>query len=524
VRVAVAQQNPTVGAIEDNAARIAAVSSDADLVVFPELSVCGYPPRDLLDRRRFIERVLNANLHLAHTVRGPAVIGTVTEDDGRLFNTAMLLWDGKVWIHRKNLLPNYDVFDEARYFGAGNETSVVPLPGARVLLSVCEDAWNDKTYWRTPRYTTDPIHAGVSQGADVIVNISASPFAAGKPEERHRMLQRMARRHGLPVVYVNQVGGNDSLIFDGRSMVLDGRGELLAQAPPFAEALLDVALSGPAIAFIAPERSADIRAALVLGVRDYVHKCGFTHAVVGLSGGIDSAVTCAIAVEALGAPHVHGVAMPSRYSSEGSVTDALQLAENLHVRCEVVGIDAIHHAYEQALGQAWQREVAGLAGENLQARIRGAMLMAYANDRPGTLLLTTGNKSELAVGYCTLYGDMCGGLAVLSDVYKTEVYALARTYGAVIPAASVTKPPSAELRPGQQDTDSLPPYEILDAILRDQVDGAGDTEQTPLQRRIRRMLHATEYKRRQMPPGLRVSGKAFGEGRRLPIAAWLPPT
>jgi NAD+ synthase (glutamine-hydrolysing) len=561
-RIALAQVNPTVGDFEGNAAKVRRASevaraAGASLAVFPELCLCGYPPRDLLDLPDFVARVGWTLAELARPAewsRGIAIaVGTVEAPAGApppgLFNAAALLAGGGVAaMGRKSLLPTYDVFDETRYFlPAGASTAVpegqgVPL---RLGLSVCEDVWNDKRFWDRPRYARDPIAELTAVGAQLVLNLSASPYAIGKPALRERMLAASARSHGAPIAYVNQVGGNDALLFDGGSMLVGGDGRVLARAPLFEEVLLVTDLDGGRIELLGLDgrplvepgpvhADGDVVAdevfrALVLGVRDYVRKCGFRSAVVGLSGGIDSALTAAIAAAALGPENVLGVAMPSRYSSDHSREDAAALARNLGLRFQEISIEPMHAAFMAQLEASQGRPLGDLAEQNAQARIRGQILMALSNDTGG-LVLSTGNKSELAVGYCTLYGDMAGGLAVIGDVPKTLVYrvsraANARAGRALIPERTFTKPPSAELKPGQVDQDSLPPYEILDAILHAYVEerlgleaivARGHDELTV--RRVLRMVVGSEYKRRQAAPVLKVSEKAFGEGRRLPIA------
>jgi NAD+ synthase (glutamine-hydrolysing) len=464
-----------------------------------------------------------------------------------------LLEDGRIGaVGRKSLLPTYDVFDETRYFLPAESSTAAPAGsvGLRLGLSVCEDIWNDKRFWDHPRYQRDPIADLVTAGAELVVNVSASPYAMGKPELRERMLCTAARSHRAPIAYVNQVGGNDSLVFDGGSMLIGADGRVLARAPLFEEALLVANLDGSDVRVLAmdgrdlssprprnpsPDGQADeVFQALVLGVRDYLGKCGFRSAVIGISGGIDSALTAAVAVVALGPDRVTGVAMPSRYSSDHSREDARVLAERLGIAFREVPIEPMHAAGLATLGGAFGHPPGDLTEQNLQARIRGQILMAISNET-GALLLSTGNKSELAVGYCTLYGDMAGGLAVIGDLPKTLVYRVSRAANRAlereaIPERTFTKPPSAELKPGQVDQDSLPPYDVLDDILaayvedRLPLDGIvrrGHPED--LVRRVLRMVNGSEYKRRQAAPALKVTGKAFGEGRRLPIAnRWRP--
>jgi NAD+ synthase (glutamine-hydrolysing) len=558
-RIALAQVNTTVGDFAGNAAKIRAVTEraraeGATLVVFPELALCGYPPRDFLDLPEFLERAARTLAELAAPgawSRDVALVvgfpeGVAGAPPPGVYNSAALISGGRVVaVGRKSLLPTYDVFDETRYFlPSSTPTAADAEPvGVRLGLSVCEDVWNDKRFWINPRYARDPIAELVKKdGAGLVVNISASPYAMGKPALRERMLAASAAGHGAPIVYVNQVGGNDALVFDGGSMLVGSDGAILARAPLFEEVLLfadlttgaasTIRLDGEKVAITAgaadPEAD-EVHCALVLGVRDYVRKCGFRSAVVGLSGGIDSALTACLAADALGADNVLGVAMPSRYSSGHSREDAAALARNLAIPFKEISIEPMHAAFLAQIEAAEGKPLGDLAEQNVQARIRGQILMAISNDTGG-LVLSTGNKSELAVGYCTLYGDMAGGLAVIGDVPKTLVYRVARAANAragrtLIPERTFTKPPSAELKPGQLDQDSLPPYEILDGILEayveerlplDAIVARGHPEATV--RRVLRMVVASEYKRRQAAPVLKVSEKAFGEGRRFPIA------
>ncbi len=552
-RIALAQVNPTVGDLAGNAGRIRAATEraraeGASLIVFPELCLCGYPPRDLLDLPDFVERCRRTLAELAQPAewsRGISIVlGFPEAPEGApppgIYNAAALLAGGRLEaVGRKSLLPTYDVFDETRYFLPADRVTVA---GERLGLSICEDVWNDKRFWDRPRYARDPVSDLVAAGASLVVNLSASPYAIGKPALRERMLAASARAHGTPIAYVNQVGGNDALVFDGGSMLVARDGTVLARAPLFEELLLvgdlesggarAITLDGaplPAAGTPSDPVADEVFRALVLGVRDYVRKCGFRTAVIGLSGGIDSAVTACIAAAALGAENVSGVAMPSRYSSDHSREDAALLAASLGIRFQEISIEPMHAAFMAQLEAARGRPLGDLAEQNVQARIRGQILMALSNDTGG-LVLSTGNKSELAVGYCTLYGDMAGGLAVIGDVPKTLVYrvsraANARAARAVIPERTFTKPPSAELKPGQVDQDSLPPYEVLDDILQayveerlpmDAIAARGHDVETV--RRVLRLVVGSEYKRRQAAPVLKVSDKAFGEGRRLPIA------
>jgi NAD+ synthase/NAD+ synthase (glutamine-hydrolysing) len=449
-----------------------------------------------------------------------------------VLNSAALLRDGKIaFIQSKRLLPSYDVFDESRNFAPADSQQVTCVAKQPVALTICEDAWNDKHFWNRRLYGVDPVEDLVGGGGRIVLNISASPFYMKKRELRRDMLASIARNYGVPVALVNQVGGNDSLVFDGSSLVLGPDGTVIAQGKSFEEDLIlfdSDSLTGD-IHQQDPGEEASAYSALVLGTRDYVRKCGFSSVVLGLSGGIDSALTACIAVDALGAENVTGVLMPGPYSSQGSIDDARELARNLRIRSELIRIDNIFHSYRKSLDSAFAGLSVDVTEENIQARIRGSLLMAMSN-KFGSLLLTTGNKSELAVGYCTLYGDMCGGLAVISDVPKTLVYRLAAYINARqkrIPRGTIEKPPSAELRPDQKDSDSLPPYELLDTVLQDYIEDNIAPERIAREhgfdeqvvRRVVAMVDRSEYKRQQAAPGLKISEKAFGFGRRYPIAA-----
>jgi len=542
VKIALGQINPTVGDFFGNAAKIIAYAArakaeGAGLILFPELSICGYPPRDLVERASFVVHNREAAEHIAAETQGIAVVcGLVTPaqaDTGKsVMNSAALLMDGRIrFVQSKMLLPTYDVFDEMRNFAPARSQVLFPFCGKQMALTICEDAWNDKHFWPRRLYSVDPVEALVQAGGNFVLNISASPFWAGKRELRRDMLATIARHDRVPVAFVNQVGGNDSLVFDGSSMVFDREGNVVAQGKSFEEDLVffdSDSLSGDMHQQIEGEE-ASIYAALVLGTRDYMSKCGFRQAIVGLSGGIDSALTAAIAADAIGAENVIGVGMPGPYSSEGSITDARTLAANLKVRFEVLPIGEIFESYKSVLKTIFAGRNEDATEENIQSRIRGSLLMALSN-KFGALVLSTGNKSELGVGYCTLYGDMAGGLAVINDVPKTLVYRLCRYVNSrnpVIPQATLDKAPSAELRPGQKDTDSLPPYEVLDAILEDYVEQAHPAEQIArdhgfeleLVKGVIRMVERNEYKRQQAAPGIKISPKAFGYGRRFPIAA-----
>ena len=541
MRIGLLQLNATIGAFDENRARLEeayskAVAQGVELVVAPELFLCGYPPRDLLLRDDFVQRGLDCLAALATKIgAAPLVVGYVersTHRPGRaLSNAAAVIQNGKI-LHRvrKSLLPTYDVFDEDRYFEPATGVAPVEIAGRKIAVTICEDIWNDADFWPEQRYRCDPVHDLVAAGAELVINLSASPWERGKEARRLAMLQRVARDEKVPLVQVNMVGGNDELIFDGHSVALNAQGELIALGASFDEDLLvaDVsAAASPARVALPAHSEEQLFKALVLGVRDYVRKCRFQSVVLGLSGGIDSALVAVIAKEALGADRVWGVSMPSRFSSAGSKDDAAQLAKKLGIRYSVVPISEPVREVETALGELFTGRLNDLTEENLQSRLRGLLLMALSN-KFGPLVLTTGNKSELAVGYCTLYGDMCGALAVIADVLKTEIYDLARWVNRadeIIPWATIEKPPSAELRPDQKDQDSLPPYDVLDQILRAYVVDeaapsalltAGIPEATV--RDVLNKIVSSEYKRRQAAPGLKVSPRAFGMGRRVPIA------
>ncbi len=544
VRIALGQINTTVGDFSGNSEKIIeyarrARSAGAELVLFPELSICGYPPRDLVERPWFVQRNWDTAQTIARQTQGIAVIcGLVTAANAAtgksVKNSAALLRDGKIaFVQSKRLLPAYDVFDEMRNFAPADHQELFYSEATPVALTICEDAWNDKHFWDRQLYGVDPVEDLIGAGGKVLLNISASPFYLRKRELRRDMLATIARNYGVPVAIVNQIGGNDSLVFDGSSFALNPTGEVIAQAKSFEEDL---------VCFDAESLTGDIHprdegvessaySALVLGTRDYVHKCGFRRVVLGLSGGIDSALTACVAVDALGRDNVIGVGMPGPYSSQGSIDDAAELARNLGIRFELAPINEIFGAYRTALQPVFAGTKPDVTEENVQARIRGALVMAISN-KFGCLVLTTGNKSELGVGYCTLYGDMCGGLAVISDVPKTLVYRLANYVNSrspVVPKSTIEKPPSAELSPGQKDSDSLPPYEVLDTILEEYIEdnkapetiAAAHGYSIELVRKVTCMVDKSEYKRQQAAPGLKISEKAFGFGRRYPIAAKL---
>lgn len=541
MKVALAQINPTVGDIDGNVEKILdfgrrAQAGGADLVVFSELSITGYPPMDLLLKESFVQ----ANLDGLHRIRMQltgiaAMVGFADRNPGPgrpLYNACALLNQGEIQcVQHKTLLPTYDVFDEDRYFEPAKAYASCTVGGVPLGVSICEDIWNYKELYPRPRYQVDPIEKIVKDGPQILVNISASPFTAGKEHIRHELVRNQALRYGLPMIYVNQVGGNDQLIFDGRSIAVDGKGRLIARAKAFAEDLLIVDLSESTgeIKDSPEDITINTYQALQLGLSDYMRKSGFQKVVIGLSGGIDSAVTCAIAVKAIGAENVLGVAMPSPFSSASSIDDARQLAENLGIELKTIPIGEPLKAYEELLKGEFEGTNKSTAEENIQARIRGNILMALSN-KFGYLVLATGNKSELAVGYCTLYGDMCGGLAVISDLPKMMVYDVARYINeeagsAVIPVSTIEKPPSAELRPGQRDQDDLPPYVVLDGIIHFYVEQRRSTEEivrlgydADVVMEVVRRIDYNEYKRHQVPPGLKVTAQAFGLGWRMPIA------
>src|SRR5579875_2974414 len=565
-----AQINPTVGDFSGNLEKIRdsverAATVGADLVILPELATSGYPPADLLEKESFVRRAEESLHEIASLTRGadrPAVLcGSPLRCEGagqkHVRNVAAVLEDGELkFVQQKMLLPFYDVFDEQRYFEPATRQTLTLIKGQPVAITVCEDAWNDKLFWPRQNYPLDPVEELMKQwgtlpqtmgGQRLILNISASPYWHGKTDTRRRMIGALARRHRAAVVMVNQVGANDSLIFDGDSFAMNAEGEVIAQAQPFVEdfVVVDTERDRPVVQTHVREDVATAAAepkglpecartwdALVLGTRDYLRKCGFKKALIGLSGGIDSALVATIAVEALGAENVEGIGMPSEFSSSGSLTDAELLARNLGIKFSVLPIRQIFDQFTHRLVPFFAGTPFGLAEENVQPRIRGTLLMAVSN-KTGALVLTTGNKSEMATGYCTLYGDMVGALAVIADLYKIEVYALAhwinevRFRREVIPVDTLTKPPSAELRPGQKDTDSLPPYEVLDPMLRAYVEEYQSAEEiaasqgvdVDLVRKVIRLVEIAEYKRQQAAPVLKVSKKAFGMGRRFPIAA-----
>jgi len=539
MNIAISQINTTVGDFEGNSDKIVdawrhADEAGAELIVLPELALCGYPPRDLLSKPAFLRQNQVALERLAKRGgRAVAVVGYASVNEtnsGRpARNSAAVLRDGQVAaLRHKTLLPTYDVFDEDRYFEPATDNTPVEILGKKIGITICEDIWNDEVFLNDRRYGRSPTDELTGGGAELLLNLSASPWNLGKEHSRHVLLSQLSTKAGCPVVYCNLVGGNDELVFDGGSQYYNGHGVLGASGEMFAEDLLLV--DTETIVPKSSDTSGDdekIHKALSLGVRDYLHKCGFASAVIGLSGGIDSAVTAAVAVDALGPENVRGVAMPSQYSSQGSLEDAKKLANALGIQYDVVAIEPVFEQLKSQLGKIFEGLNEDTAEENMQARIRGNILMSMSN-KFSSLLLTTGNKSELAVGYCTLYGDMCGGLAVISDLPKTKVYSLAKWINRdreIIPESTLTKPPSAELRPGQMDQDSLPPYDTLDSILDAYVVDGQDAESIIASghdkvtvERIIRLINLNEYKRRQAAPGIKITSKAFGVGRRIPVA------
>ena len=540
MKLALVQFNSTVADFDGNSQRIIDLAGEAkrrgaDLAVFSELCLCGYPPQDLIERPAFIERNQTALSSLASRISLPSLVGYVgkaQDDTGKpVANCAALIGHGKLLFEqRKMLLPTYDVFDESRYFQPAHSQYVFPLEDHQLGITICEDCWNDKNYWAQRLYDRDPVAELVAKGSTLLLNISSSPYDMGKRDRRVDMLRAQAREHRVPIVYVNQVGGNDSLVFDGSSMAINPDGEIAALAKSFEEDLVvfDTRTAAGEIRQQPDDEIATAFEALVCGTRDYVRKCGFKQVVVGLSGGVDSALVATIAVAAVGKENVTGVAMPGPYSSDGSLRDARRLAENLQIRFEVLPISDLWACSRRVLAKVFAGMAEDVTEENLQARIRGNLLMALSN-KFGSLVLSTGNKSELAVGYCTLYGDMAGGLAAISDVPKTLVYQLARfanKSSAVIPEETLTKAPSAELRLNQKDQDSLPPYDVLDVILKAYVEdllSPGEIAHLHgfdegLVRGIARRVDQSEYKRKQAAPGLKITSKAFGVGRRFPLA------
>ena len=543
LKIGLLQLNPTIGDFAGNRQKLLAGCEKAralgaEFFLAPELFLCGYPPRDLLLRADFVGANLAALAETAKSVGAiPLCVGYVDRNPERpgraLRNAAAVLQNGKiVWRTHKCLLPTYDVFDEDRYFEPAKTIAPFEFNGHKFGITICEDIWNDEDFWPERLYRRDPVKELIAQGAEIILNLSASPWHDGKEKLRLEMLRRVARDERVPLVQVNLVGANDELVFDGHSVALDSRGEVAALGKGFEEEILVVEAGESRKQKTEstsdfPPREQQLFSALSSGIRDYVHKCGFKSAIIGLSGGIDSALVAVLAADALGADKVLGISMPARYSSEGSLSDAAALAKNLGIRYEVLPIEPVFKSVEKQLGKVFAGTKPNEAEENVQSRLRGVTLMALSN-KFGALVLTTGNKSEMAVGYCTLYGDMCGALAPLADVFKMDIYRIARWVNRdreVIPAASISKPPSAELRPNQMDQDSLPPYETLDQILdayivqnlsREEIIRRGFD--AAMVNDVLNKINFSEYKRRQAAPGLKVSPRAFGMGRRIPIA------
>jgi len=550
MKIALAQLNPIIGNLSFNSQKIKEVAEKAKaagvrLLLTPELSLCGYPPRDLLLRPAFLGAMSVSLQDLARQLPPTlaVLVGIATindhayaEGEKSLYNSIAWLEEGRVkqYFH-KRLLPNYDVFDEHRYFTAGKVSEFLILDGVKIGVTICEDLWNDESFWGKKSYYVNPIEELSTLGVDLIINLSASPYTVGKHSLRQAMLKYTAKEYQIPIIYTNQVGGNDDLIFDGHSIGLNKKGEIILQTFGFQESLEIVEFSTQIgdltqsnIEKLAQTEEEEIWSALVLGVKDYARKCGFTKAILGLSGGIDSALVAVIAKEALGAENVLALLMPSPYSSEHSITDAEQLVKNLGISSSLIAIKNLMEDYDSNLLPLFQGTQSGIAEENIQSRIRGNLLMAVAN-KFGYLLLSTGNKSEMAVGYCTLYGDMNGGLATIADLPKTKVYALCawlNRQGELIPNNILIKPPSAELKPGQLDQDSLPPYEILDNILlrmlekhqsKEEIIAAGYDVQVVS--KIMNLVFKAEFKRKQAPPGLKITDRAFGTGWRMPIAS-----
>lgn len=531
--------NPIIGYLQYNFEKLREKISEAeklnaDLVIFPELVLTGYPPLDLLDKRSFIDEVLSYNKKIAELSNKVGIIfGTVTREEDsigtNIFNSAVFCSNGVIKsIHRKSLLPNYDVFDEVRYFEASRNVHLLNLNEKRFGVTICEDAWNDKDFWVHRLYEFDPVEENVKLGADILINISASPFSIGKEKIRTEMFSQIARKHRKTVLFVNQVGANTDLIFDGGIKVFDRNGKLIIASNRFEESsvLYDTEKIYDEIKYEYPSDIEDIYNALILGIKDYCQKTGFKKVVLGLSGGIDSALVAVLAKEALGSENVLCVMMPSQYSSEGSIKDSKKLIENLGVKFTIIPINKLFDEFRETLKQEFDDLPEDVTEENLQSRIRGVLLMALSN-KFGYLLLATGNKSELATGYATLYGDMCGGLAPISDLYKTRVYELARfinRHKEIISIEILNKKPSAELRPNQTDQNTLPPYDVLDQILYNYIEEAKEEEEIvslgfdrELVKKVLKMVDRAEYKRKQAAPGLKVTKKAFGTGRRFPI-------
>jgi NAD+ synthetase len=551
MKIALAQINPVIADIEGNKNKIIsfikdAESKGADIVIFPEMSTIGYPPMDLLESSKLVDdnlRSLELIKDYCRNCSCAVILGFVDYDKGNspmLFNSAAVIQKGEIIFRQdKTLLPGYDVFDEYRYFSSSKESSIFEFMGHKIGITICEDIWSalntdNSRFMEQRRYHADPVKLLVDKGAKVIINISASPYIKGKRQVRMEMLSRLAADDSVSVIYTNQVGGNDSLIFDGNSFCINPKGEIYAHAKGFEEDLLFFELDRGDELRMEIDDIEDIRKGLALGVRDYMHKSGFKKCILGLSGGIDSALTAAIACDAVGPENVSGITMPSVYSSSGSVDDSYKLAENLKIKIDTIPIKNLYNQFNTDLADVFSGMAEDVTEENIQARIRGTLLMSMSN-KTGALLLTTGNKSEFATGYCTMYGDMCGGLAVISDLPKTLVYELSeyinrRAGREIIPRETIDKAPSAELRPDQKDQDSLPPYDILDGIIELYVEqrmAAGEIEKRGYSREtvdfVLRLINLNEYKRFQAAPGLKVTSKAFGIGRRIPLVKRFVP-
>ncbi len=539
MKIALCQINPIIGNLEYNKQKIIdgykkAVKENADLAIFPELSLVGYPPLDLLEKSEFRKAVYEAEIDIAEQTKNVGLLfGSITENDDNIgndiHNSAILCFDGKIqFTQHKTLIPNYDVFDEMRYFNAADSVCVFEFKNEKLGISICEDIWNDPDYWYRRRYHKDPINDLINQNATVLINISASPYSYGKRNERKKMFSTLTKRVNIPLIFVNNVGAQTDIIFDGASMCFDQNGNLVQHAKTFAEdfILFDTQLEYPEIEKCESNFEEEIYNSLVFGLKEYCNKLGFKKVLVGLSGGIDSALVTCIAADALSAENVHVILLPSKYSSKGSITDSELLIKNLRIKSDNVSIQPVVDETLKQIKSIVKDDIISLTEENLQARIRGLFLMTYSNNS-GYLLLTTGNKSEMAVGYCTLYGDMCGGLAVIADVYKTDVYRIANYINRekeIIPEVIINKVPSAELKPNQTDQDTLPPYDLLDQILRMYLEENKEYNKInevigneTLVKKILNMIDNSEFKRNQAAPALRVSSKAFGYGRRFPI-------
>lgn len=540
MKIAICQSNPIIGDLKGNSAKILvrykqAVSDGADLVIFPELFLCGYPPLDLVEKKEFRKAVKNAANEIAfQTKKVGLIFGTITEDyedkvGTGVYNSAALCYDGKIqFVQNKTLIPNYDVFDEVRYFESAKDVFVHEFMGEKLGISICEDIWNDADYWKHRRYTTDPVQKLVDDGATLLINISASPYAYGKRKEKFEMLSVLTKTDDLPLVYVCCVGAQTELIFDGGSMCLNSSGKLQMLGKTFEEDyfIYDSKKNYSKIKEVESTFEEEVLNALILGMKDYANKTGFKKALVGLSGGIDSAIVTYIAAKAFGSQNVHVVLMPSKYSSEGSVTDSEKLISNLGITSENISIQPVVDKALEMLKESFKEKDEDVTEENLQSRIRGIYLMALSN-KHGYLLCTTGNKSEIATGYATLYGDMCGAVSVIGDVYKTQIYKISNFINRneeIIPKEIIKKNPSAELRPNQTDQDSLPPYDLLDRILKMYLEEQKEFEEISLAignrdlvHKVLRLVDMNEFKRKQTSPVLRVSTKAFGYGRRFPI-------